>query len=366
LTDKVAYLTGDNLGTPRINTDQNGAVSARHDYDPFGKEVELAQRTSALGYVGDTVRKQFTKYESDPETSLYFAEARNYSPNLGRFYSTDPLLTSQVPSSPQTFNRYIYVGNEPLRLTDPSGLLWYSRENENGTYSVRWFGKKDKVEKGYHVYMGTYDLQDKNGRWFRLNPDGPSKTGTSDFERQGWSYLSLADRTSLSANRTPCPSSPRGCEGVDTVSEFDVALAIDGLGSIPNAIRNLGRFFVGAEAKDAAAGLGETLPGTLYHYTNDETAALIEATQLGQMTEDPMVFLTDNGSLSPLQAQIELALPPTNSATSIFAVDVRALQTVNLVRQGRVTGNVFNRAGGGTEFVLNQTIPKSAFRRISR
>ena len=36
---KVRYLTADHLGSPRINTDANGAVIARHDYMPFGEEI---------------------------------------------------------------------------------------------------------------------------------------------------------------------------------------------------------------------------------------------------------------------------------------------------------------------------------------
>src|SRR3990170_7960414 len=41
---KVAYLTNDHLGSPRINTDQNGAVTARHDYHPFGEEISTSHR----------------------------------------------------------------------------------------------------------------------------------------------------------------------------------------------------------------------------------------------------------------------------------------------------------------------------------
>ncbi len=37
---KVAYLTNDHLGSPRIKTDQNGAVISRHDYHPFGEEID--------------------------------------------------------------------------------------------------------------------------------------------------------------------------------------------------------------------------------------------------------------------------------------------------------------------------------------
>src|SRR5262249_36058317 len=37
---KVNYLTADHLGSPRINTDQNGDIIARHDYMPFGEEID--------------------------------------------------------------------------------------------------------------------------------------------------------------------------------------------------------------------------------------------------------------------------------------------------------------------------------------
>ena len=76
---KVNYLTSDHLGSPRINTDQNGAVIARHDYHPFGEEIFTAQRTAELNYSADSVRKQFTGYERDPETDLDFAQARMYA-----------------------------------------------------------------------------------------------------------------------------------------------------------------------------------------------------------------------------------------------------------------------------------------------
>jgi hypothetical protein len=67
---KVAYLTNDHLGSPRINTDANGVVTSRHDYHPFGEEIATAQRVSGLKYVNDSVGKQFTGYERDNEIEL--------------------------------------------------------------------------------------------------------------------------------------------------------------------------------------------------------------------------------------------------------------------------------------------------------
>jgi hypothetical protein len=46
---------------------------------------------------------------------------RVYDPEIGRFLSPDPFV--QFPASTQGFNRYAYVGNNPLSYTDPSGYF---------------------------------------------------------------------------------------------------------------------------------------------------------------------------------------------------------------------------------------------------
>ena len=45
--------------------------------------------------------------------------ARYYVPSLGRFASADTIVPD--PTNPQQFNRFAYVLNNPIRLTDPSG-----------------------------------------------------------------------------------------------------------------------------------------------------------------------------------------------------------------------------------------------------
>ncbi len=113
---KVSYLTNDHLGSPRINTDANGAVIARHDYQPFGEEIARAS------YGADDVRKKFTSYERDDETDVDFAEARYYNHKLGRFNSIDPIFISgKRLLDPQQIYLYIYVRNNPLKFNDPNG-----------------------------------------------------------------------------------------------------------------------------------------------------------------------------------------------------------------------------------------------------
>jgi RHS repeat-associated protein len=60
--------------------------------------------------------------ERDNETGLDYFGARYYASTLGRFTSADPLLASGRTSMPQSWNRYSYVLNNPLKLIDPTGL----------------------------------------------------------------------------------------------------------------------------------------------------------------------------------------------------------------------------------------------------
>jgi hypothetical protein len=48
-------------------------------------------------------------------------QARYYQNLQGRFTSADPLLASGRSANPQSWNRYSYVLNNPVRLTDPTG-----------------------------------------------------------------------------------------------------------------------------------------------------------------------------------------------------------------------------------------------------
>jgi RHS repeat-associated protein len=106
--------------------DQTGSLAnmKRHDYLPFGEEIGLiGGRTSQRGYVADGTRQKFTQKERDNETNLDYFLARYYSYTQGRFTSPDPLMASARVSQPQSWNRYSYVLNNPLRMVDSTGLI---------------------------------------------------------------------------------------------------------------------------------------------------------------------------------------------------------------------------------------------------
>lgn len=58
-----------------------------------------------------------------PEFGLINMNGRMYDPLLGRFLSPDNYV--QLPDLSQSFNRYSYCLNNPLKYTDPSGEVWW-------------------------------------------------------------------------------------------------------------------------------------------------------------------------------------------------------------------------------------------------
>lgn len=86
------------------------------DYYPYGGQQNDYCNTVAQHY-------KFTGKERDTESGLDNFEARYDASALGRFMTPDPGGVGARLTSPQTWNAYAYVENNPLNLTDPSGLV---------------------------------------------------------------------------------------------------------------------------------------------------------------------------------------------------------------------------------------------------
>src|SRR5437763_2674765 len=66
---------------------------------------------------------KFTGKERDNESGLDMFGARYYASSMGRFMKPDPLyLELHRLVDPQQWNLYSYVRNNPLSLTDRTGL----------------------------------------------------------------------------------------------------------------------------------------------------------------------------------------------------------------------------------------------------
>ncbi|HKW18904.1 MAG TPA: RHS repeat-associated core domain-containing protein [Terriglobales bacterium] len=110
----ITYEHRDNLA-PRLFTDANGNDIGEQGTYPFGEP--WYNNSNGSKWI-------FTTYERDPESGNDSALVRLYESSTGRFLSPDPLEGSV--GDPQSWNRYAYVENDPINLTDASGKGFWS------------------------------------------------------------------------------------------------------------------------------------------------------------------------------------------------------------------------------------------------
>lgn len=111
----VYYLLTDHLNSTARIVNSAGTTQSTSYYFPFG-----GNRGAAFSSL---TTKRFTGQYHESTLpggeGLYFYNARWYDGKLGRFVSADSIVPS--PGNPQSFNRYAYVLNNPLKYNDPSG-----------------------------------------------------------------------------------------------------------------------------------------------------------------------------------------------------------------------------------------------------
>ncbi len=94
----------------------DGTIAATYYYDAFGNILDQTGTvTSNILYAG---------YQYDPETGLYYLNARMYDPVTARFIQEDSYLGSR--NDALSLNLYTYCHNEPMMYSDPTGHSWWS------------------------------------------------------------------------------------------------------------------------------------------------------------------------------------------------------------------------------------------------
>jgi RHS repeat-associated protein len=123
-----------------------------------------------------------TSKERDAETGLDYFGARYYSGAQGRFTSVDPLLNSGRPDNPQSWNRYSYTFNNPLRYTDPLGLyVWgdcSGNEEECAGERQRF---RDSITEAQKALTGL-DPESKEAKKLKKTLDRIGEEGKGNIE----------------------------------------------------------------------------------------------------------------------------------------------------------------------------------------
>ena len=111
----MLYAHTDNLGSIVSLTDSIGVKVFQASYDAWGKQ------TVSINTIG--FYRGYTGHEHLPEFGLINMNGRMYDSVLGRFLSPDNYV--QAADFSQSFNRYSYCINNPLKYTDPSGQYFF-------------------------------------------------------------------------------------------------------------------------------------------------------------------------------------------------------------------------------------------------
>ena len=108
---KRSYYLQDELGSPLRIEDESGFTRETYGYGAFGEDLYGNQGVlQVFGYTG---------YQRDNVAGTYYAQAREYQAEVGRFAGQD--LIAGFMDMPLSMNRYSYCFNMPMILVDLGG-----------------------------------------------------------------------------------------------------------------------------------------------------------------------------------------------------------------------------------------------------
>jgi RHS repeat-associated protein len=170
------WFLGDALGSVRQVVDSSGSVVLSRDYDPYG-QVTAEGGTGSSGY-------GFTGEQYDLYVKYVYLRARWYSPYLNRFLSQDPWSGSIY--QPSSLHKYLYVGDNPINLIDPSGLY---EKDVHLNWTTKW---------AYYAAHGSCPLNPEQG------PCWPNSERASMYAKE----IAQADQhvDNLWSGMSPVPS----------------------------------------------------------------------------------------------------------------------------------------------------------------
>ncbi len=170
-TQRWIYFAGRKMfsktgATLKAVTPNRLASEAKHF--PYG-ETDGAPPSDTKDY--------FATYRRDG-TGLDYAWNRYYSPTMGRFTTADPYGGSVSVGNPGSWNRYSYVGGDPVNKLDPAGLYaWW------GSLSLEPTGPPDSAS----TLMGClYSPWDAHWSWNWLCGSGSSQWSEEMLYARRW------------------------------------------------------------------------------------------------------------------------------------------------------------------------------------
>lgn len=179
------FLLTDQVGTLRAVADTSGTIVKRIDYDSFGNII-------ADTNPGFSVPFGFAGGLHDRDTGLVRFGYRDYSPELGRFVSKDPLDFAGGDT-----NLYAYSMSDPVNFIDPLGLDFLPTDgtstlNYQGG-SLTYYDVMGNPIGRYPATSGTPGVTDPKVPWKGPIPPGDYTLNPSEISEGGFLRNLLGD-----------------------------------------------------------------------------------------------------------------------------------------------------------------------------
>ena len=151
----LSYLLSDHLGSISLTVDSSRTVTASQRFTPWG-EVRAPSGTMQTSY---SYTGQFSNVS---DFGLLFYNARWYDPYLNQFTQPDSIIPQQY--DPQSWNRYEYAEDNPVRYNDPSGhvtcsdVLYWEGECQTLDTGLAAYGVTTKqltIDQKWDVFVGA-------------------------------------------------------------------------------------------------------------------------------------------------------------------------------------------------------------------
>jgi len=176
-----SWYAADYKGSVVATTDDSGLTQAIYSYGDYGEPNTFGG--PAFRYTGQRL---------DPDSGLYYYKARWYSPNLGRFLSTDPIGTED------NINLYTYVANDPINLSDPYGLYKCNCSKSDAAdidmgINAEWTALLQMDPNSDDAAYLFAELVDLQGNDITINPTDLGKNNLGQDGGNGNIYINLGE-----------------------------------------------------------------------------------------------------------------------------------------------------------------------------
>jgi RHS repeat-associated protein len=158
----LSWVLTDQISSTTVTASATGDLNSEIRYTAFGT-IRYQNGVTPTDY-------RYTGQLQQAVIGLYYYNARWYDPQLGRFVQADTIVAN--PYAAVSYDRFSYVSNNPINLSDPSGNIacWDEHENdlECQGKTVTGNGIVPKVDNGGvgsgYSYKGAYGQGTDSGQ----------------------------------------------------------------------------------------------------------------------------------------------------------------------------------------------------------